>query len=186
GRGSDPSADGWFGGVHVGYNWQLGNGVVIGLEADINGGDLRSSLTGTRTVAGGPLTDANNRHSAELKWFGSARARLGYSLGHLMPYVTGGLAFGEARYVFRHVGDTARLSDTSVGWTVGAGLEYMITPNWTARAEYRYTDYGSASGARFPNFPNERQTGEFKTHDVRIGISYKFGGASARPVVARY
>ena len=40
----------------------------------------------------------------------------------------------------------AAISDTLTGWTVGAGCEHAWTNHFTTRIEYRYTDYGRASG----------------------------------------
>ena len=34
------------------------------------------------------------------------------------------------------------VSTTRVGWTVGGGLQYAVTNNWSVRAEYRFTDFG--------------------------------------------
>jgi outer membrane immunogenic protein len=39
--------------------------------------------------------------------------------------------------------DVGSFSTTRAGWTVGVGAEHAFTPNWIARAEYRYTDFGS-------------------------------------------
>ena len=67
-------------------------------------------------------------------------------------------------------------STTQLGYTIGAGLEYAVQPNWTTRIEYRYTDYDSAvnrtalgssiAGAGFRQEPN--------FHQVRVGLSYRF------------
>ena len=57
-------------------------------------------------------------------------------------------------------------------WTVGAGLEYAFTQNWTTRVEYRYSDFGkftdnpaTDSGLLCPTKPT--------TQAVRVGFSYK-------------
>ncbi len=34
-------------------------------------------------------------------------------------------------------------SETRPGWTAGAGLEYLITENWSVFAEYNHLDFGS-------------------------------------------
>jgi outer membrane immunogenic protein len=31
------------------------------------------------------------------------------------------------------------------GYTVGAGLEYMFAPNWSAKLEYQYYNFGSST-----------------------------------------
>jgi outer membrane immunogenic protein len=85
-------------------------------------------------------------------------------------YVTGGVAFGEISGSFAYAGSlflcpggsssaatcvtpsstsvatattAVTWSDTRVGSTVGAGWETEIAPRWKARAEYRYTDFGT-------------------------------------------
>jgi outer membrane immunogenic protein len=56
-----------------------------------------------------------------------------------MPYVTGGLAFGnfQAGNVF------GTSNTTNAGWTLGAGVEYAFAGNWTVKAEYLYVDLGN-------------------------------------------
>ena len=71
----------------------------------------------------------------------------------------------------------------SNGYTVGAGLEYMFAPNWSAKAEYMYYDFGST---RFVNPGVLAPFGSWRNdeHTLKAGINYRFnlGG----PVVARY
>jgi outer membrane immunogenic protein len=69
------------------------------------------------------------------------------------------------------------------GYTIGAGVEYMFAPNWSAKAEYQYYNFGSANFiAPAVLIPN----GSFTTDDhvFRVGVNYRFNWAS--PVVARY
>ncbi|MGY3655161.1 opacity protein-like surface antigen [Bradyrhizobium sp. USDA 376] len=68
------------------------------------------------------------------------------------------------------------------GYTVGAGLEYMFAPNWSAKAEYQYYNFGDASFTGGPL----AGTGKFTTddHTVKAGLNYRFNWAS--PAVARY
>ena len=88
--------------------------------------------------------------------------------------------------LFRSIGAnpfiTSSVSSHS-GWTAGAGVEYAFTNNWLARAEYRYTDLGTATFADVTT--NSRELGNHVTiNDIRVGIAYKFGGST--PVVAKY
>ena len=79
---------------------------------------------------------------AKLPWFGTARARLGYSVGSTLFYATGGYAYGsvKTRVDLTFLGTTTRasFSETKGGWTVGAGIETPFTllglfgPNWTS------------------------------------------------------
>jgi outer membrane immunogenic protein len=66
---------------------------------------------------------------------------------------------------------------TLVGWTVGGGIEQAITPDWTVRLEYRYSDFGMISNV--PNLPAGNWTTYTEEHNVtehavRLGIAYKF------------
>lgn len=73
-----------------------------------------------------------------------------------------------------------------IGWTVGAGVEGMISGPWTAKLEYLYMDLGNYSGGSYTLAPlsNIRANGDssFTDHILRVGLNYRFGG----PIVARY
>jgi len=81
------------------------------------------------------------------------------------------------------------ISNTHVGWTVGAGIEGMIGGGWTARLEYLYVDLGTTSGsfattigALGGGVVTENFSSRITDNILRVGINYKFGG----PVVAKY
>ncbi|MER8429999.1 outer membrane protein [Mesorhizobium caraganae] len=154
---------GGFGGAYVGYNYQFNGNYVVGVEADANFADVK----GDNTFAVFPGVVA----SGDLEWFGSARLRAGYAFDRFLPFVTGGVAIG--RYSGTENG-TLENSETMVGWTAGAGLEYAVTDNLIARVEYRYADYGRKSQSPLFNFPTEQVRLDLTTNDVRVGLSYKF------------
>lgn len=61
------------------------------------------------------------------------------------------------------------------GWTIGSGLETMLGHGWSAKLEYRFTQFESRNlpGTTFSVQPYE--------HAIRAGLSYKFGsGVAAR------
>jgi outer membrane immunogenic protein len=80
-------------------------------------------------------------------------------------------------------GGTASFGQGSMnfnGWTVGPGIETVITGGWTTRLEYRYSQYEqkqvAAVGAA-------GVTAQPSTHTIRLGIAYKFGvGADNKSV----
>jgi outer membrane immunogenic protein len=162
---------GGFGGIYTGYNYQLPSNFVVGGEADINGGDISASNVHA------PRNPATI-FGAKSDWFGSARLRAGYSFDHFLPFITGGVAIANYKHDAQGaLAPDTSWSDTYVGWTVGAGLEYAVTDNLIVRAEYRYADYGSKS------YPVTRAGNgrefiahdiDLKTNDVRIGLGYKF------------
>jgi outer membrane immunogenic protein len=142
----------------AGYNWQTG-AWVFGLEGDldwsnINGNTFLGCVPGCKTT--------NN-------WLGTARGRVGYAFDRVLPYVTGGLAVGEVQ---ADVAGINVATNTNTGWTVGAGVEYAITNNWSAKAEYLYVDLGNfncgiACGANPDNV-------SFRSHIARGGINFRF------------
>src|SRR5439155_1018208 len=60
------------------------------------------------------------------------------------------------------------------GYTVGAGLEYMFAPNWSARAEYQYYNFGTTT---FTSGPAPIVGSHFRDdeHTVKVGVNYRFG-----------
>ena len=158
---------GFVGGVHVGYNYQFDTPLVVGVEGDIEYANVKG---GFNNPFGGMSAG-----SADLRWQGSARVRIGYALDRFLPYVTGGVAFGNFR--FEGGPDPASLmswTKTRVGWTIGGGLEYAFSRNWSARIEYRYTDFGTAASDLAPAYSFVTETMKVRDHAVRIGVSYKF------------
>lgn len=166
---SNPEPDGMLGGAYLGYNAQLSNGIVLGAEADFAFSDLHDSDGLTA-----PLPLPGQSFEVDVNWTAAVRARLGYAAGRFLPYIAGGVAFADVD----HEGFSAPNasagsgSDTFVGWTIGAGAEYAFTDNIIARAEYRYTDFGSEDYAETPNFG--AHSVDLKTNDIRLGVSYKF------------
>jgi outer membrane immunogenic protein len=84
---------------------------------------------------------------------------------------------------------TQTRSADRIGWTVGGGIEAMLSPNWLVRGEYRYADYGKFASTVFTGSNGAVVNGDaiaydtaLRTHTVTVGIAYKFGG----PVVAKY
>jgi outer membrane immunogenic protein len=124
----------------VGYNWQI-NRLVLGLEADESWADIRGS-TNTVICGGAPPNCSSNLRSV-----GTFRGRVGWAgllwWNNVMPYVTGGLAWGSLHGsegdILAH-GAFGSGTTTRAGWTLGGGIEAMLTPNWTVKLEYLYVD----------------------------------------------
>ncbi len=160
GGSADPS--GGTVGLTLGYNWQsLGTPWVFGVEADINWADFKGGFTSAACPFG---------CSTQTDWFGTVRGRIGYAVDRVMPYVTGGLAFGD---VGANINGFAASGDTNFGWTVGAGLEGALAPNWTAKIEYLYMDLGGVNCGALLCGPVASNI-DFTTHIVRAGLNYKF------------
>jgi outer membrane immunogenic protein len=164
------------GGFQAGADWQFNPSWVVGLEGQY------SWLSGNvGAVFPGGYAYTNNQRG-----LGSLTGRFGYTWGPGLLYVKGGYAYsgnnetvtlGGVPIAFTTSGDHRN------GYTVGAGVEYMFAPSWSAKVEYQYYNFGSANftapGALIP-------TGSFTTDDhvFRAGVNYRINWAG--PAAARY
>ncbi len=144
----------------LGYNYQIGP-AVLGVEGD---GDW-TDLTGTGTTPGCGLgcTTSNS-------WLATARGRLGYAADRFMPYVTGGAAFGN---INASTPGFPGASATNAGWTVGGGLEFAISRNWSIKAEYLYVDLGHFDCGLSCSLVAPDHV-SFTANIVRGGVNYRF------------
>ncbi len=163
---------GFIGGGQVGYNYQYGSNILLGVEADIQGIGIRGSSRGGGAAAGvGPavgqvpgattLAVGQTGIQGGVDWLGTVRGRIGYLwTPTLLVYGTGGFAYGG---VYANVVQTAyenviapngayvltntwvgggRQNQLLTGWTAGGGAEWMFMPNWSLKAEALYWDLG--------------------------------------------
>ena len=175
------SPGGVIGGAHIGYNLQI-NQWVAGLEGTVDATSINQTATdffdnfGVRTTT--PLQ-------------GSIRARAGVALDRILIYATGGAAFTGIRDNYFVPAATDTISKTRGGWTVGGGLEYALTNNWSVRAEYRYSDFGHYNDFPFVTFVVPAGNSLTVQHHLtesqaQVGVSYKFDSPAPAPVVAKY
>lgn len=146
-------ANGGFGGLQAGYNHDLG-GVVFGVEADVQLSGIKNDDALPGVIP--PVT-------GQIDSFGTVRARVGLPVDRFMPYITGGLAWANARLENPLVKET----DTYMGWTIGGGVEVAVTDNITIKGEYLYIDYGGAKFSGPFDF-------DLTSHVARVGLNYKF------------
>jgi outer membrane immunogenic protein len=172
------------GGGQIGYNFMVSPNFLLGLEADVQGTSFSGSVLST---------DGSNQHTTKLDEFGTARGRAGFTQNNWLFYGTGGFAWSYGSVTRTQLatvvavppipavaGTAETASNTRTGWVAGAGVEWGITQNWTARIEYLYLDLGSVTSV-FP-ISNRQQVSTLTMNVARFGVNYKFGG----PVVARY
>ena len=158
----DGNAGGFVIGATAGYNADMG-GFVIGAETDLQ----YSQVGYSETIPGIGTFKATN------DFFGTVRARGGMSFGQVMPFITGGFAYGRGT---ASVTDAANVvtsqSNTHYGWTLGAGLEAKATENISIKAEYLYVDLGTQSYGGLPGVGGTDVTQRFGV--IRAGLNYKF------------
>ena len=146
------SSDGSFmGGGQIGWDTQFSPNWFFGLEANYSFLDARGVI-------------AN-------RGLGSVTGRLGYTWGPTMLYVKGGYAWADSRFINGFTGDSGRN-----GYTVGGGLEYLFTQNWSGKIEYQYYDFGTTNFAT----PVTLIPGNFRNdeHTIKVGLNYRFNWGS--------
>ena len=171
--------DGRFlGGVQGGADYQFAPNWVVGIEAQYSW--LSNSNNGV-LFPGGVLVTSNSDQ------LGSVTGRLGYTWGPALLYAKGGFAWKDGNNLNVSVGGVPVAFTTDGnhrdGYTVGAGLEYMFAPNWSAKAEYQYYNFGDTT---FTTGPGPIIGVRFRDdeHTVKAGLNYRFNWGG--PAVTGY
>lgn len=198
---------GVLGGGQVGYNYQLANRFVLGVEGDaswanLKGGQTCGTANGLNALGNpGGFSPYFMSCNTQINWLASATARLGYSWDRTLWYVKGGAAFanenvsancilgpfnvpGNARNCVNQAGalvNTVSTSDTRAGWTVGFGAEFALTSSWSAKAEYDYIGFGTRTALASDNTTSLSSRTDVQL--TKVGLNYRF---NAGPVVAKY
>jgi outer membrane immunogenic protein len=164
---------------------------------------------------GADMCAINAKYSSSSGLYGDITGRLGYALDRTLFYAKGGVAFLDANFKANYSGQNCLTlgicgrggpsifnydhSDTLVGWTIGAGVEYALSPSWSLKAEYQHFDFGSMSysysgcvsvggtcPATYQTYSNhytstlDGQTKVSVTADaVTVGVNYHINGEAA-------
>ena len=157
-----------------GADYQFAPNWVIGAEAQY------SWLTGNN--GGAPRSRCGTTVTGNTNQLGSVTGRIGYTWGPALLYAKGGYAWRDSVDVGASVGGVpvaftvdGRHRD---GYTVGGGLEYMFAPNWSAKGEYMYYNFGNTT---FTGGPAEIIGARFREdeHTFKLGVNYRFGWGGA-------
>jgi outer membrane immunogenic protein len=169
-------------GGQVGYRWQASQ-FVFGLEAQ---GDW-ADLTGSRVSTINPAFAIGTRTNG----IGLFTGQIGYAWNATLLYLKGGAAVTDnSAFINTFPGGVGVVSASSTRWggTVGVGLEYGFSPNWTAGIEYDHLFMGDANNTFSVVNPLLAGAANRISQDVDMvtaRISFKFGGYGV-PVAARY
>ena len=164
GGGFNGTSSGFVGGAQAGYNYLLGP-VLLGGEVDFQG----STMTGGVTGGAGPSFISATQ---SIPWFSTFRARVGYPVGSVMPYLTGGAVWGQQRLAgFDSQFGSFDNSNNFWTYTFGGGVEGHINDRWSAKLEYLWigspdTPLSSPATTSI----SERSIGNL----VRVGFNYRF------------
>ena len=197
GTGLSGSATGFTGGGHIGYNWDFGRSIVLGVEADIQylGGTITDNSTFTSPATPAPASTINNSVNASTRWFGTLRGRIGTTAfnPNLLIYGTGGFAYGRNSVTDTMTTSLAgalvekfpfSMSTTATGYTAGGGVEWALNSQWSVKAEYLYVHLNNNSienvattvlGARaLTTDAMAFKASSPSINIARIGVSYHF------------
>jgi outer membrane immunogenic protein len=174
---------GVIGGAQVGANYEFAPWVV-GLEGSwtdsaING----NTLIGCTGPCATQTAIAQERFTSQAQWFAALTGRFGYAANDWLFYGKAGGAWMDVRYTEDPLtagapgvapGATAATqvnTDTRTGFTVGAGIEFGLVENLSAKVEYDFYDFGSKNynfNAITPVSVNSN------LHTIIVGLNYKF------------
>ena len=160
------------GGGQIGCDYQWNQFWVVGIRDMLDATSL-SSRTNISTV---PFTGAVDSRT---RWFDTLTVRGGYLVQpNVLLYAQGGAAWTNTNTTFLD-GSDAQLGEASndgTGWTVGAGVEWMFAPNWSAFAEYNFMGFGTQS-ATFTGCGGTcvvNASAKADVQNVLAGVNYKF------------
>jgi outer membrane immunogenic protein len=205
GIGISSTHDDGFVSAHLGVQHQFG-AIVLGAE-----GGWMSTLLGNKgssefcdsvpAVLSTPILVPGNFCSARLNNILTIGARAGWATGRWMPYVTGGYANGSFDFENRipsGAGGATQLQEEAEkrlgGWYIGGGVEWAISPGWTAGVEYRHYEFdagtttaycassGGASGCPKVGTPLENVKFDATTDTVSARVSWRWGRPDAAPL----
>jgi len=184
---------GFVGGGQIGCDYQFAPTWVVGIEGAASGSTLKGS-----TTVGLPLGLPGEAASVSgaMDLVPSVTARIGYAADRWLFYLKGGVAWEGSNFSVGNsinVAGTTLLvnasgSGTQTGGLLGMGVEYAFLPNWSAKLEYDYIDFGTRSfsasigtnaafaatglaalsGAQVPVSITENE------HLIKAGVNYRF------------
>lgn len=170
-RGQSQTANGVLAGLQIGYNFQHGKW-IYGFEADLGLSSAKANLSGGTY---GFSIDTG------VSVLSTARLRVGYTFDNSMVYATGGLALAKTRdqYMQSYFGTPYSWAKAGwrAGWTLGAGIEHMLTKNISIKGEGLYYDLGSTNLESTGTVGSTYAWGVRTKMDgfvARIGLNYHF------------
>ncbi len=157
---------GFLGGAQVGGNVQF-NRLVLGLEGDFSWTSLKASSADSIGEA----------ISTSVPWTSTVTGRVGAAFDRLLVYGKGGLALAQDQSTLTDLGGNLA-TDTFLrtGWTAGAGLEYALDDNWSAKIEYDYLSFGSQSMSFSTPLETVGSSASLNVQEIKAGLNFRFGG----------
>lgn len=154
-------------GLTAGKNRQRGRW-VYGIEGDLSLAELRAE---SFALACFPISCRS-----DLTSLATLRGRLGYLYApDLLVFGTAGAAaagLDHGNFFF------SSAKNTAFGFTVGAGVEKRIAPQWTVKAEYLFVHIGGNEACSASLCLVSVENDKFQAHVFRVGLNRHFGQSS--------
>ncbi len=173
----DWNPQGAFGGGLTGYLFQRGS-LVFGPEAEV----------GFMDMSGSRKTDSSNPAKFQTLNVDSGAyvvlgGRVGIAFDRAFIYGKGGWAWydTDVTQTTTNPGYVTHGTGAFDGWAYGGGIDYMIAPNWSLRAEYLHFDLGTKTGEQVSisdppiGYAYHNHT-SLDADTVKAGITFHFNG----------
>jgi len=187
---------GVIGGAQVGANYEFVPW-VIGVEGSwtdsaISGSTLIPCSACTVSVPNPlpppstlPMPIDNERFTSQALWFAAVTGRVGYAANDWLFYAKAGGAWMHGRYTEDLLSGglaatktaagvtvaTQVITGNRTGFTLGAGVEFGLVENLSAKVEYDFYDFGSKNYNFSAITPVAVRS---DLHAVTVGLNYKF------------
>jgi len=170
-------------GVQIGYNFEVGNKMVVGIVADYSS----LSVDGVHCVeysTGVCDSGLDSKLNGEVSSLLTARLNIGFDLGKSLFYVTGGRASAETTGSINDIGITAidyvDVSDTKtmLGVVTGVGVNFKVAENVLIGAEYLHVNFTDTQFDYSADILEAANTGGgYASTDLnllRVSLNYRF------------
>jgi outer membrane immunogenic protein len=177
------SSGGLYGG-QAGCNFQFLPSMVLGVQSDFYGAHIHG--TGMDPWNAQTFGSEAGTIGVTTNWIASITGRFGFTGFNNMVlfYAKGGVAWDQNTWnlansdLFASFGS---VSETRVGWTTGAGIEWALAPPWTVFLEWDYygfrngNTYTTATSTFTSTSTSTLTTGPQNINAVMLGFNYKWG-----------
>ena len=175
---SSEKLNGFVGGAQAGYNWRFGP-VVAGIEIDGQVTNQKAATSQTCAALSCAVASLTQSSKDELSWFGTLRPRLGFTIGPVWVYGTGGIGYGDFKNTQVLTTTLGSVTTTTIkahtALVYGGGAEMPIGGNLSAKIEYLYLDSGNVNTTySLAGVGAIAEKSRLTESLVRAGINYRF------------
>ena len=125
----------WLGGVQLGYWWHSDSGFAFGLDGSVSGTRMKDSNAS-------PVYPDTDTWKTRVNTLGMVQGRAGWGNEAWLMFLQGGYAGVRGKAKAKSLIGPTSVSDKKWhnGWTIGAGVHYKVSQNFSLGAEYNYVD----------------------------------------------